>query len=56
MAKEAHNILHAALSKESPRARSLGHAIHERFGALGGVDLPEIQREAIRRPLDRSRE
>jgi hypothetical protein len=25
----------------------LGQAIHERFGELGGVDLPELSREAI---------
>ena len=30
------------------RLRNLGQAIHERFGALGGVDLPDRPREPIR--------
>ena len=27
-------------------------AINERFGVLGGVDLPDLPREAIRPPVD----
>jgi hypothetical protein len=30
----------------------LGQAIHERFRLLGGVDLPDVPREAIRQPVD----
>jgi len=41
-------ILRSALSTEIPRPRNLGQAINERFGALGGVDLPDLPREAIR--------
>lgn len=52
MEDEARDILRAALSTETPRPRNLGQAIHERFAALGGVDLPDIPREAIREPLD----
>lgn len=52
MAEEARDILRAALSTEMPRPRNLGQAIHERFGALGGVDLPDAPREPIRRPVD----
>ncbi len=52
MEDEARDILRAALSTEIPRPRNLGRAIHERFAALGGVDLPAVPREAIRRPAD----
>lgn len=52
MEDEARDILRSALSTELPRPRHLGHAIHERFGALGGVDLPATPREAIRPPVD----
>ena len=46
------DILRSALSTDDPRPRNLAHAIHERFGSLGGVDLPEVPREAIRQPVD----
>jgi plasmid stability protein len=52
MEDEARDILRSALSTEIPRPRDLGQAIHERFGPLGGVDLPNVRREAIRRPVD----
>ncbi|OYX55770.1 MAG: plasmid stabilization protein [Brevundimonas subvibrioides] len=51
MEDEARDILRSALSTEIPRPRNLGQAINERFGALGGVDLPDLSREAIR-PVD----
>jgi plasmid stability protein len=50
MEDEARDILRAALSTESPRPRNLGQAIHERFAAIGGVDLPDVPREPIRPP------
>jgi antitoxin FitA len=52
MEDEARDILRSALSTEEPRPRNLARAIHERFGPLGGVDLPDIRREAIRPPAD----
>ncbi len=52
MEDEARDILRAALSTEAPRPRDLGQAIHERFMAIGGIDLPDVQREMIREPLD----
>ena len=52
MEDEARDILRSALSTDDPRPRSLGQAIHERFGPLGGVDLPDVAREAIRQPVD----
>ncbi|GGC03629.1 plasmid stabilization protein [Novosphingobium endophyticum] len=48
MEDEARDILRSALSTEIPRPRNLGQAIHDRFGALGGVDLPDVPRESIR--------
>lgn len=52
MEDEARDILRSALSTDDPRPRNLGQAIHERFGELGGVDLPDVPREAIREPVD----
>lgn len=52
MEDEARDILRSALSTDDPRPRNLAQAIHERFGALGGVDLPASPREAIRPPVD----
>ena len=52
MEDEARDILRSALSTDDPRPRNLGQAIHERFGPLGGVDLPDMPREAIREPVD----
>lgn len=52
MEDEARDILRSALSTDEPRARNLAQAIHERFAALGGVDLPDTPREAIRPPPD----
>ncbi len=52
MEDEARDILRSALSTDDPRPRNLGQAIHERFGPLGGVDLPDVPRESIRPPVD----
>ncbi len=52
MEDEARDILRSALSTEIPRPRNLGQAINERFGELGGVDLPATPREAMRPPVD----
>ncbi|MBV9556772.1 MAG: plasmid stabilization protein [Pseudolabrys sp.] len=52
MEDEARDILRSALSTEIPRPRNLGQAIRERFGALGGVDLPDVPREPIRPAVD----
>lgn len=52
MEDEARDILRSALSTDAPRPRDLGQAIHERFAALGGVDLLDVPREPIRTPVD----
>jgi antitoxin FitA len=51
MEEEARDILGAALCAEAMAPRNLGEAIHSRFAQAGGVDLPEIEREAIRSPV-----
>jgi plasmid stability protein len=52
MEEEARDILRSALSAEDVRPRDLGEAIHGRFARLGGVDLPETPRGAMRAPPD----
>jgi len=52
MEEEARDILRAALSSELPPPRNLADAVRERFGALHGVDLPDVPRESIRPPMD----
>lgn len=52
MEDEARDILRSALSTEIQRPRNLGQAIRERFGELGGVDLPEMPRDSIRQPVN----
>lgn len=48
--QEARDTLHSGLSTEPVRPHDLGQTIHERFAALGGVDLPEISRQPSREP------
>jgi plasmid stability protein len=52
MEDEARDILRSALSTDVVGPRDLGQAISERFRKLGGVELPEVSREAIRQPQD----
>ena len=51
MEEEAHDILRMALAIEQPTPQNLAEAIHQRFAALGGVDLPTITRDPVREPL-----
>src|SRR3546814_19641064 len=51
MEEEARALLRSALSTEPKRAESLAQAIRARFAPLGGVELPEQDREAIRAPV-----
>ena len=52
MEDERRDILRSALSTDEPRLCNLAHAVRERFGPLGGVDLAEVPRDAIRPPVD----
>ncbi|MGK9166568.1 plasmid stabilization protein [Inquilinus limosus] len=49
--EEALDILRSALSRETDAVGNLPDAIRQRFAPLGGVDLPNMPREAIRKPL-----
>ena len=50
MEAEAREILKATLTRPARSRRSLADRIHARFGGLGGVELPRIPREAMRKP------
>jgi plasmid stability protein len=52
MEEEARDILRAALSTEAGAPVDLGRAIHARFAAVGGIDLPPTPRDPIREPED----
>lgn len=52
MEEEARAILKEALSTADERSPNIADEIHRRFAALGGIDLPEVPREPIRRPPD----
>ena len=50
MEEEARDILKTALANEKTSQRNLAESIRARFAALGGVDLPDVPREPMRRP------
>jgi plasmid stability protein len=50
MEEEARDILRSALSTEPSRSGNLAEAIRRRFAPLGGVDLPDLPRDAMREP------
>lgn len=50
MEDEARDILRNALNREPAQAANLASAIRARFAPLGGVELPETPREAMREP------
>lgn len=51
MEDEARDILRCALARaEESAGRDLAAAIRRRFAPLGGVDLPALPREAMRKP------
>ena len=52
MEDEARDILRTALARETSKPANLAVAIRKRFAPLGGVDLPDVPREAMREPPD----
>ena len=51
MEEEARQILRAALLNATPAPSvDLGSRIRARFAGLGGIDLPVVEREAVRSP------
>ena len=52
MEDEARDILRTVLNREHVQPTNLVAAIRARFAPLGGVDLPDVPREAMREPPD----
>ena len=52
MEDEARDILRTALVREPAQPSNLAAAIRKRFAPLGGVELPDVPREAMREPPD----
>lgn len=50
MEEDVREILRSALSLQNQPPLNLADAIRERFGPLGGVDLPPVSREPAREP------
>jgi antitoxin FitA len=50
MEDEARDILRTALSRNPAQPTNLAAAIRARFAPLGGMELPEIERQAMREP------
>jgi len=50
MEEEAREILKAALRREEAGPRNLVDSVRRRFARLGGVELPAVRREPLRRP------
>ncbi|WP_158743034.1 FitA-like ribbon-helix-helix domain-containing protein [Acidisphaera sp. L21] len=50
MEDEARDILRSALNREPTRKGSLAASIRARFAPLGGVELPVVAREPMRKP------
>jgi len=55
MEDEARDILRTALAGPATARVNLGHSIHRRFVALGGVELQIPAREPMRDPPDMGR-
>jgi plasmid stability protein len=52
MEEEAREILKVALTEKGTGERNLAESIRRRFAAVGGVELPDLPRESLRRPPD----
>ena len=52
MEEEVRTILKESLSKEPFQSENLADSIRNRFAPFGGVELPEIEREPIRKPVN----
>ena len=51
MEAEAREILKVALKGKGTAERNLAERIRRRFASLGGVELADLPREPMRRPL-----
>jgi len=50
MEEEAREILRHSLTGKQKKVKNLAEAIRQRFATVGGVELPELPREPIRKP------
>jgi plasmid stability protein len=50
MEDEARDILRSVLSAEDVAALPLGSSVHALFAPLDGLDVPVVDREAMREP------
>jgi antitoxin FitA len=50
MEEEAREILKVVLSSARSTPSNLAESIHRRFTAVGGVELPDLEREPMREP------
>lgn len=50
MEDEVREILKSALAEQASPSSNLAEAIRQRFQAVGGIDLPEPEREPLRQP------
>jgi antitoxin FitA len=48
MEEEAREILRCALTASSPIPQNLAESIRRRFARFGGIELPRIERDALR--------
>ena len=52
MEEEIRQILRETLGAQSVEESNLAERLRRRFQPLGGVELPELEREPIREPVD----
>jgi plasmid stability protein len=52
MEEEVRNILKAAIAQGEEESENLADSIHKKMAPFGGIDLPELEREKIREPID----
>ena len=50
MEEEAREILKVVLSSARSAPSNLAESIHRRFTAVGGLELPDLERELMREP------
>lgn len=52
MEEEVRNILKSAIAQDDEGTENLAQAIYKRMAPFGGIELPELKREEIRKPVD----
>lgn len=52
MEEEVRNILKSAIAQDEKEHENLADSIRKRMAPFGGVELPELQREEMRNPVD----